>query len=89
MAVGATFIVVVERYAEQLRAAGGRLMLSGVDPGPMRQLERTGAADPDAELVFLARPVVGASTREAYDAARRWREAESPHGDASATTREG
>jgi sulfate permease, SulP family len=76
VAVGATFIVVVERYAERLRAVGGRLLLSGVDPGLLEQLERTGAVEPDADAVFLARPVVGESTREAYEEARRWRDAE-------------
>ena len=77
VAVGATFLVVVERYAERLRAVGGRLMLSGVDPALVRQLERTGVVPRDADSVFLARPIVGESTREAYEAARRWRDASS------------
>jgi SulP family sulfate permease len=75
VAVGATFIVVVERYAGRLRAVGGRLLLSGVDPALLRQLERTGAVPEDADGVFLARAVVGESTREAYEAALRWRDA--------------
>jgi sulfate permease, SulP family len=76
VAVGATFIVVVERYAQTLRAAGGRLLLSGVDPALLAQLVRTGAVDHDSDGIFAAEPVVGASTRAAYDAARRWRDAQ-------------
>ena len=75
VAVGATLIVVVERYAEKLRAVGGRLMLSGVDPALVRQLERTGVVPQDADSVFLAGPIVGESTRQAYEAALRWRDA--------------
>ena len=75
VAAGATFIVVVEGYAETLRAAGGRLLLSGVDPALLEPLVRTGAVDADSNSVLRARPVVGESTREAYDAARQWRAA--------------
>ena len=72
--VGSSFIAVVERYAQQLKARGGKLMLAGVHPKIKGQLDRTGTTDEilGAENVFEATTTVGASTRAAYAAAQRW-----------------
>jgi sulfate permease, SulP family len=72
--VGSSFIAVVERYAQQLKAHGGKLMLAGVHPKIKGQLDRTGTTDEilGAENVFEATTTVGASTREAMAAAQRW-----------------
>ena len=78
--VGSSFIAVVERYAQQLKAHGGKLMLAGVHPKIKGQLDRTGTTDGvlGAENVFEATTTVGASTRAAMDAAQRWLAA-TPH----------
>ncbi|MBP8293390.1 MAG: SulP family inorganic anion transporter [Caldilineaceae bacterium] len=75
--VGSSFIAVVERYAQQLKAHGGKLMLAGVHPKIKGQLDRTKTTDEilGAENVFEATTTVGASTRAAYAAAQSWLEA--------------
>ena len=72
--VGSSFIAVVERYSQQLKARGGKLMLAGVHPKIKGQLDRTGTTDEilGAENVFEATTTVGASTRAAYAAAQLW-----------------
>lgn len=74
--VGSSFIAVVERYSQQLKARGGKLMLAGVHPKIKGQLDRTGTTIEvlGAENVFEATTTLGASTREAYAAAQRWLE---------------
>lgn len=74
--IGSSFIAVVERYDQQLRAHGGKLMLAGVNPKIKGQLDRTETtADVlGAENVFVSSATLGASTRAAYDAAQRWLE---------------
>jgi hypothetical protein len=49
-------------------------MLAGVNPKIKGQLDRTGTTDEilGAENVFVAATTVGASTREALNAAQRW-----------------
>jgi SulP family sulfate permease len=73
-AIGSSFIAVVERYAQQLKTHGGKLMLAGVSPKAKGQLDRTGTTEEilGAENVFVATTTFGASTREALDAAQRW-----------------
>jgi SulP family sulfate permease len=73
--VGSSFIAVVERYSQQIKAHNGRLMLAGVHPKVKGQLDRTGTTDEilGAENVFEAVPTtLGASTRAALAAAERW-----------------
>jgi SulP family sulfate permease len=71
--VGATFIDVVARYAEQLGAAGGRLYLAGVDDRVRAQLARSGKVQATGPLdVYAATSVVGESTRRAAAAAAAW-----------------
>ena len=45
--VGSSFIAVVERYSQQLKARGGKLMLAGVHPKIKGQLDRTGTTERD------------------------------------------
>ena len=72
--IGSSFIAVVERYSQQLKARNGKLMLAGVHPKIKGQLDRTGTTAEilGAENVFEATTTVDASTRAAYAAAQRW-----------------
>jgi SulP family sulfate permease len=65
---------VVERYAQQLKAHGGKLMLAGVNAKIKGQLDRTKTTSDilDAENVLEATATLGASTRTALEAAQRW-----------------
>ncbi len=71
--IGSTFVLAAERYMEQLQANGGTLMISGLTDNVRRQLRVTETTDtiPEAHL-FMATPVIGESTRAAYDAALVW-----------------
>ena len=71
--IGSTFVRVIERYHARLNAAGGKLMLSGIHPQVMAQLEITETTDDiPAEDIFLAAPKIGASTEAALAAAQEW-----------------
>jgi SulP family sulfate permease len=71
--VGSTFVTVVQRYAEALRARGGKLMLVGVDPTVRDQLAKTGVLGLLGEdNVFLATPQLGQALNEAIAAATAW-----------------
>jgi SulP family sulfate permease len=67
---------VLERYSQQVKAAGGRLMVAGVSPKVKGQLDRTETTSDllGPENVFVATANLGASTRAALDAAQRWRQ---------------
>jgi SulP family sulfate permease len=69
--LGATFVKVVAGYADQLDEAGGRLYLSGLEPGLVETLRRTGHVDGPVRA-FEATPVVGESTQAAYLDAEAW-----------------
>ncbi|MGL4651787.1 MAG: SulP family inorganic anion transporter, partial [Caldilineaceae bacterium] len=87
-AIGSSFVAVLERYSQQLRAAGGKLMLAGVSARTKGQLDRTETtADVlGAENVFLASQTLGLSTRSAREAAESWLAAASTsHGEESPT----
>jgi sulfate permease, SulP family len=72
-ALGATAFVVLAAYADRLQELGGRLFLSGVDPGLFRQLQRARRVDVDGRVhVFEATRVVGESSAEAYRQAQAW-----------------
>ncbi len=73
-AIGSSFIAVVGRYAQQLRAHGGKLILAGVSAQVKRQLDRTETTRDvlGEENVFLAATTLGASTRAALAAAEQW-----------------
>jgi SulP family sulfate permease len=85
--VGATFVEVLARYSQELRRAGGRLYLAGVDPEARDLIVRTGKVSAAAaERIFPATPIVGESTEQAAAAGEAWliepRSASSPPDDA-------
>ena len=69
--LGATFVKVVADYADRLADSGGRLYLSGLEPGLVERLRRTGHVDGPVRA-FEATPVVGESTQAAYLDAEAW-----------------
>jgi SulP family sulfate permease len=72
-AVGATFIDILGRYADQIRAAGGRLFLVGVDPHVAEQIRRTGKLGTDDTVtIYPATPVLLESTEQAVADAQAW-----------------
>ena len=83
--LGSTFMNVIRRYAEALKARNGRLMLVGVEPRVRDQLVRTGLlAVLGPENIFMAQPQIGAAVNEAAQEASRWmRETPSPGEPAS------
>jgi SulP family sulfate permease len=71
--IGSTFVGVLRRYAETLRAHDSRLLLVGVDAAVLSQLERTGLlAIIDKENVFLATPQLGEAMNQAVAVANAW-----------------
>lgn len=71
--VGSTFLNVLRRYVEALRAHDSKLMLTGVDPAVRDQLARTGMLQTiGEENVFLAAPQIGAAMNAAAAAAQEW-----------------
>ena len=69
--LGSTFIAVLERYAQALQVNGNTLMLTGVSPDVLDQLDETGClAILGAENVFVAgKP--GEAARLAYARAQQ------------------
>jgi SulP family sulfate permease len=68
--IGTTLINVLGRYAQQLRAGGGGLILAEVSRNVNQQLLKSGAIEKiGAANVFLAEPRVYASTKQAREAA--------------------
>ena len=71
--IGSTFIQVLERYAEQLQANGGKLMLVGVAERVMEQLAITETFETiPEEDIFPATDTLGRSTLDARAAAEAW-----------------
>lgn len=71
--VGSTFLNVLRRYVEALRAHDSKLMLVGVDPTVRDQLARTGMLQTiGEENVFLATAQIGAAMNAAAAAAHEW-----------------
>ena len=71
--LGASSVVILDAYAARLAAVGGRLILSGVAPELVKQLQRTGRDHLDADVsAFPATNVIGDSSDEAYREAERW-----------------
>ncbi|MCE0488314.1 SulP family inorganic anion transporter [Ornithinimicrobium sediminis] len=71
--IGATFIDVLDDYADELEAGGGRLYLTGLTEPMSRQLRLSAKLELD-EAVHLrpAQPRLGASTVRAQEEARAW-----------------
>jgi len=74
--LSSTFLTVLERYEAQLRAVGGKLILAGVGVRMKAQLDATETTSETLgpEDVFVITDTLGASTRDALAAARRWLE---------------
>lgn len=71
--IGATFIAVLDDYADDLQAGGGRLHLTGLSPEMATQLRLSDKLDlGDTVHLATARPRRGASTHEAVEDARTW-----------------
>jgi SulP family sulfate permease len=71
--VASTFIGVLERYAERLRANGGKLLLSGVSEAVWQRLLATETTESiPEEDVFLADDILGSSSHKALAAAEKW-----------------
>jgi SulP family sulfate permease len=71
--LGSTFMEVLARYAQALQEQESRLMLAGVDPGVLTQLERTGHLKTiGRNNVFLVDERIGQSLQEAVDTAEQW-----------------
>ena len=78
--IGSTFIAVLRRYADALKARDCRLMLVGVDPTVRAQLARTGLLRQIGEdFVFVATPQLGSAMNKAAAAARDWIENPTKH----------
>ena len=66
--IGSTFLNVMSDYASNLRAHGGQLLLSGVDPAARKRLAASGHLDEiGAENVFPSDELIGHSTHEAFE----------------------
>jgi sulfate permease, SulP family len=71
--LGSTMIGALHRYAQTLYTYQGRLMLAGVSPTLLGQLQRTGmVAFLGEENIFLATASIGESGNAALRAARIW-----------------
>jgi SulP family sulfate permease len=71
--IGSTFVTVLQRYCEALRARDSRLMLVGVDPIVRDQLAKTGILRTiGEENVFVATPQLGEALNRAVDEANAW-----------------
>jgi SulP family sulfate permease len=71
--VASTFVGVLERYADRLRATGGKLVLSGVSEQVLNRLQAMETTDivPE-EDIYLADDILGSSTNKALEAAHQW-----------------
>jgi SulP family sulfate permease len=71
--LGSTFLGVVSRYAQQLKAHDGIFLLAGVEPASKLRMEKTGHLDTiGSQNVFTASDVRGASTTAAFSAGEAW-----------------
>jgi SulP family sulfate permease len=71
--IGSTFIQVLERYAQQLQANGGKLMLAGVSEHVVEQLAKTETFEAISENdIFPATDTLGRATLDAVAAAEQW-----------------
>jgi sulfate permease, SulP family len=73
--LGSTFLQVLDRYHAQLQAAGGHLLLAGIEERAFKQLEDTGLMERmGGDNVFPATPTLGQAMRRATDRAAHLRE---------------
>lgn len=69
--LGATFIRVINEYAQRLVRAGGRVYLSGLDPQVIQRLDAAGLLG-GRVMAVEATPVLGESTYQAFLDAEQW-----------------
>jgi SulP family sulfate permease len=87
--IGSTFIRVIERYAQQLQANGGKLYLTGVHPRVLEQLKLTETTETiPEEAIYLAEDKLGASTKDAFQSAQTWLEEVKAEQDDNSETKE-
>jgi SulP family sulfate permease len=71
--LGSTFMRTIDRYSEDLKSHGSRLMLAEVDPSLKEQLARAGIVDSISRRnIFLQTEEVAGSLYEAYAVAEEW-----------------
>ncbi len=71
--IGSTFIRVLERYASELEANQGKLVLTGVGEHIYHQLQKTDLVDQlGEENIYQATSILSDSTIKAYQDAQRW-----------------
>ncbi len=71
--VGSTFLNVLTRYAGQLHERESKLMLAGVEPNGVTQMERTGILQTIGRAnVFPASEGIGEALLQAVEAAEQW-----------------
>ena len=76
--VGSTFIRIIERYAQTLKAQGNLLMLSGLNQHVLEQFEDTDLLDLiGGENIFPAQARFGASIEQALQRAETWKNQQS------------
>jgi SulP family sulfate permease len=79
--VGATLVDVLDKYADALANAGGRLYLTGIEPRLLAPLKKANKlTDGNDPLFYAATDRLGHSTRRAIADATAWRYA-APAGD--------
>ncbi|WP_028274120.1 STAS domain-containing protein [Atopococcus tabaci] len=71
--MGATLIDILDDYADELKEAGGKLSLTGLDDDQIKYLRGSGklVEKEDVEL-FREMPILGESTRAAVAHANEW-----------------
>ncbi len=83
--LGSTFLNVLEKYTDDLHKHSSKLMLAGVGPHVILQLEHTGLIRKlGRENVIPASEQIGQAMLDAWDAAEKW-VAEQPNLQAAAT----
>ena len=71
--LGATAYAVLEQYADRLAAVGGTLTLTGLAPGVMSEMRRTGRFDLEGPISLVpATETLFESTERGYKAAETW-----------------
>ena len=71
--VGSTFLNALARYAEQLGQQDSKLMLAGVEPSVLTQMERVGILQTIGRAaVFPASEGIGEALLQAVEAAEQW-----------------
>jgi SulP family sulfate permease len=73
--IGSTFMRVLVRYAESLKANQGKLVLAGIGKSVYLQLQNTGLVDQlGKENIYRATSIIGDSALDAYQDANTWLE---------------